>query len=56
MVFIGIYPFWIPPGIYPFWIPPGIYPFWIPAGVYPFWIPAFAGMTGRGRNDRKGQE
>jgi hypothetical protein len=32
----------------------GIYPFWIPAGVYPFWIPAFAGMTGRGRNDRKG--
>jgi hypothetical protein len=29
---------------------------WIPVGVYPFWIPAFAGMTGRGRNDRKGQE
>jgi hypothetical protein len=30
--------------------------FWIPDGVYPFWIPAFAGMTGRDRNDRKGTE
>jgi hypothetical protein len=24
---------------------------WIFAGVYPFWIPAFAGMTGRDRDD-----
>jgi hypothetical protein len=27
---------------------------WILAGVYPFWIPAFAGMTGRGRDDISG--
>jgi hypothetical protein len=27
---------------------------WIPVGVYPFWIPAFAGMTGRGRDDISG--
>jgi hypothetical protein len=26
------------------------------AGVNPFWIPAFAGMTGRDRNDKKGRE